>query len=66
MSVDGDEENNIMKMCRLEYYDWIDREWKPVPDVAPFPAEIKIGELRAAIRKGAYKKSRLRVVHDDE
>jgi hypothetical protein len=52
-----------MKQYCLEYYDWVDREWKPCPEYPqPIPEDRIPAELIALKRKGVYKKYKVRSV----
>ena len=50
-----------MKLYILEYYDWVDKEWKPWRDCCPVSKEMAEEEHMSAIRKGATRKIKIRV-----
>ena len=53
-----------MKYHIIEYFDWVDNEWLPVPDCPPVPEHMVEKELLAIKmrKKGGYRKTKLRSV----
>ena len=55
-----------MKMLRLEYYDWVDREWRAVPNQPTIPEDKVTGELSRLRAKTFWGKYKTRATVDTE
>jgi hypothetical protein len=49
-----------MKMFVLEYYDWVDKEWKRIPDYPEIPEDRVDKEYSALKGTRYYKKYKVR------
>lgn len=52
-----------MKTQIIEYYDWTDKEWKLCPETLPSTDRDFIDREYKALKKGGYRKSKLRIVN---
>jgi hypothetical protein len=53
-----------MKHYSFEYYDWVDKEWKPCPEYADLEIteDQAKKEYKALLKGGAYRKTKVRMV----